>query len=107
MTQNADLAVTKTHTGNGLVGQDTAFTIVVTNNGPSNAVGVRIEDTLPAGLTYVSAAALGTDPIGACATAPGVEGATTITCPLTADMASAAAASCWSPRPSTPGRTRR
>ena len=51
----SDLALTKTvddPTPN--VGQQIAYTIVLTNEGPQPAVGVLIEDVLPAGLTYVS-----------------------------------------------------
>jgi uncharacterized repeat protein (TIGR01451 family) len=32
------------------------FTITLTNNGPDPATGVTVQDTLPAGLTFVSAA---------------------------------------------------
>ena len=37
-----------------LVGQDTAFTITLTNQGPDDATGVEVTDVLPAGLSYVS-----------------------------------------------------
>jgi uncharacterized repeat protein (TIGR01451 family) len=36
------------------VGEETTFTISVVNQGPDDATGVAITDTLPAGLTYVS-----------------------------------------------------
>ncbi len=36
------------------VGEQTTFTITVVNQGPDNATGVEVTDTLPAGLTYVS-----------------------------------------------------
>ena len=36
------------------LGSQIAYTVVVTNEGPQPAVGVLIEDVLPAGLTYVS-----------------------------------------------------
>ncbi|MBA2592590.1 MAG: DUF11 domain-containing protein, partial [Gammaproteobacteria bacterium] len=31
------------------------YTVPVTNNGPSNATGVTMTDTLPAGVSFVSA----------------------------------------------------
>jgi uncharacterized repeat protein (TIGR01451 family) len=36
------------------VGEQTTFTISVVNQGPDDATGVAVTDTLPAGLTYVS-----------------------------------------------------
>lgn len=87
VTVNADISVTKTHTGNGTVGAPSTFTLVVSNTGPSTATGVVITDTLPPGLTYLSAAPQGTDPIGACVSAPGANSTTTVTCPLTAGIA--------------------
>jgi uncharacterized repeat protein (TIGR01451 family) len=53
---SADLSLTKTltTTGNIQVGQNVVFNLKVTNNGPANATGVVVTDTLPAGLTYVS-----------------------------------------------------
>ena len=54
-----DLAVTKSHTGTFQVGQQAGYTIVVTNNGPTPAPDVVITDTIPAGLTFVSAAGSG------------------------------------------------
>ena len=52
----ADLQVTKTvddSTPN--VGDTVTFTVSVRNNGPSRATGIQINDSLPAGLTFVSA----------------------------------------------------
>jgi uncharacterized repeat protein (TIGR01451 family)/fimbrial isopeptide formation D2 family protein len=51
----ADLAITKTHTGNFTVGGSGSFTLQVTNNGPSDADTVTVTDVLPDGLTYASA----------------------------------------------------
>ncbi|MCS5491194.1 DUF7507 domain-containing protein, partial [Algoriphagus limi] len=52
----ADVAITKTQTsGPVAVGENITYTITVTNNGPSQAKEVVVNDVLPAGLTLVSA----------------------------------------------------
>ncbi|HWR54031.1 MAG TPA: hypothetical protein VN428_23175 [Bryobacteraceae bacterium] len=53
VTQVADLAIAKTHSGNFRQGQPGAqYTITVSNTGPGPTVGeVTVTDTLPAGLT--------------------------------------------------------
>lgn len=57
-----DLAVTKTHVGPVQVGGTLAYTVVVTNNGPTPEPGpVVVEDTVPAGLTPVAATGEGLD----------------------------------------------
>lgn len=55
----ADLALTKTHTGGTVVaGTPTTYTITVTNNGLSDAVGpIKVVDTLPASMSFLSAGA--------------------------------------------------
>ena len=56
----ADLAITKSHTGNFGVGADEDFTIQVRNQGPSDDSGpITVTDTLPAGLTFVSGTGTG------------------------------------------------
>jgi uncharacterized repeat protein (TIGR01451 family) len=51
-----DLSVDKSDTPDPVsAGGTLTYTIVVTNNGPSAATGVKFVDTLPAGLTFVSA----------------------------------------------------
>lgn len=60
ITTSADLAITKTHAGPGVAGQDTAWTIGVHNNGPSDSQPtITVSDTLPAGTTFVSAVGVG------------------------------------------------
>jgi len=56
----ADLAINKTHSGNFTVGQNGSYTLSVSNNGPSSEPGgITVTDTLPAGLSYVSATGTG------------------------------------------------
>ncbi len=71
---SADLSIAKTGPPNAIPGTDLVYTIVVTNNGPSDAAGVSVADTTPSGLTFVSNSgacvtpypcALGTLPAGA------------------------------------------
>lgn len=61
VTTSADLAVTKQVSSSEVVaGRDLSWTLGVTNAGPSAAAGpVRVRDTLPAGLPFVSLAAPG------------------------------------------------
>jgi uncharacterized repeat protein (TIGR01451 family) len=62
-TPNAALTIIKTAVETSVVPGNTAsYTIVVTNNGPSDAVNVMVTDPTPAGLSFVSNA-------GACTTA--------------------------------------
>ncbi|MGY0393213.1 PKD domain-containing protein [Bizionia sp. KMM 8389] len=52
--QEADLEVTKSVTpGSGAVGETITFNVLVQNNGPGNATGVKIEDLLPDGYDLV------------------------------------------------------
>ncbi|OYO17574.1 hypothetical protein CGZ94_01350 [Enemella evansiae] len=54
--QQADLSIVKTTSGNGtlVAGEQVTYTLQVTNNGPSAATGVRVTDTLPSGVSFVS-----------------------------------------------------
>jgi LPXTG-site transpeptidase (sortase) family protein len=55
---SADIAITKTvDNGTPSLGSNVTFTVIATNNGPSNATGVQVTDLLPAGLAFVSAVA--------------------------------------------------
>jgi uncharacterized repeat protein (TIGR01451 family) len=53
---SVDLAITKVDDIDPITPNSTlTYTMVVTNNGPSQATGVVVNDTLPTGLTFVSA----------------------------------------------------
>jgi uncharacterized protein (TIGR03437 family) len=53
---NADLALTKTAAPNPVpAGENLTYTLAVRNIGPQPATGVTVTDTLPAGVTFVSA----------------------------------------------------
>lgn len=53
-----DLTVTKTHTPQTVLpGENISFSVMVRNAGMSDASGVTVTDTLPAGVTFVSSAA--------------------------------------------------
>jgi uncharacterized repeat protein (TIGR01451 family) len=69
----ADLAIVKSAQLDPIpVDSDITYTITITNNGPHGATNVRVTDTLPEEVTFVSA-----DPSGACSQA-----GDTVTCSL-------------------------
>lgn len=52
---SADIVLEKTHTGTAVAGRELTFTLAVRNDGPSDAAApIRVRDTLPAGMSYVS-----------------------------------------------------
>ncbi|MBC7930962.1 MAG: DUF11 domain-containing protein [Rubrivivax sp.] len=56
----ADLSITKAATGAFVVGNNATYTLTARNNGPQSATGtITVSDTLPAGLSYVSATGTG------------------------------------------------
>lgn len=71
---SADVAITKAGSPNPVMqGQTLTYTLTVTNNGPSDATGVSVSDTLPTQVSFVSA----TPSQGTCSQASG-----TVTCAL-------------------------
>jgi hypothetical protein len=63
--ESADVSVTKTAATNVTAGQNLAYTITVTNAGPSAATNVIPSDALPNGVAFVSATSGGTSNNGA------------------------------------------
>jgi uncharacterized repeat protein (TIGR01451 family) len=56
----ADLSMTKAASGAFAVGYNASYTLTAHNNGPQSATGtITVSDTLPSGLSYVSAAGTG------------------------------------------------
>lgn len=56
----ADLSITKAASGAFAVGNNATYTLTARNNGPQSATGtITVSDTLPAGLSYVSATGTG------------------------------------------------
>ena len=75
---SADVSVDKTHAGDFVVGQESTWTLQVTNAGPSTSYGpLVVTDTLPDGFTIVDAGGTGWD----C----GIE-AQDVTCTLPTDL---------------------
>jgi len=66
---SADLLVTKQGPATAVAGGTITWTVVVKNNGPSIATNVKVGDTLPAGLTFVSA----TPDQGSCVAGPPID----------------------------------
>ncbi len=65
----ADLAISKTASPEPVTaGTVLTYTLVITNNGPADANSVQVIDTLPSGVTFVSA----TPTLGACSQAGGL-----------------------------------
>jgi large repetitive protein len=74
----ADMSVTKSGPSTAGPDTDVTFTIVVTNNGPSAATNVTVQDTLPGPLTLVSLS--NTNDAALPCTSPAVGAGGTITC---------------------------
>jgi uncharacterized repeat protein (TIGR01451 family) len=50
----SDMSITKSGPTGVTAGQNVSYTVIVTNNGPSQATGVQVSDPQPANLTFVS-----------------------------------------------------
>ena len=57
--RTAALSISKQHTGSGTIGSPLDFTLRVHNAGPATADQIRVTDSLPAGLSYVTAGGTG------------------------------------------------
>ena len=55
MTASADLSIVKSGPATVVAGGSVSYSLVVANNGPSDAANLSVTDTLPAGVTFVSA----------------------------------------------------
>lgn len=94
----ADLSITKKGNGDFIPGQNGTYTINVTNNGPSSAANPMVIDTLPTGLSYVSASGTGwqctyvgsTNTVTCLQAAPLLAGASTQPLTLTVGVSAAA-----------------
>ncbi|MEA2414937.1 MAG: hypothetical protein QOI58_1594 [Thermoanaerobaculia bacterium] len=76
----ADLSVNKTGPVTGDAGTNITYTIVVTNNGPSNAANVSLTDAVPGNTTFVSESQT-TGPTFSCVNPPS-GGTGTVTCTI-------------------------
>src|SRR5439155_1705130 len=77
---STDLSVAKTGPASTTTGGPLTYTVTANNNGPDPATGVTVSDTLPTGVTFVSASA-------GCTNNPG-----TVTCSVAGSLASGASA---------------
>ena len=80
VTASADLSVVKTGPATANAGTNITYTIVVTNNGPSNAANVSLTDAVPANTTFVSESQ-STGPVFSCVNPPS-GGTGTVTCTI-------------------------
>ncbi len=62
--ENADLAITKTHTGTTTPGGTPTYTISIHNNGPSDASAVQLADTAPVNVTFGAVTVASLTPVG-------------------------------------------
>ncbi|MEO5558691.1 MAG: hypothetical protein ABIO49_02970, partial [Dokdonella sp.] len=71
---NADVAIVKTAPATVASGGSIAYTLTISNNGPSPANGASYVDNVPAGITAITASCGGATGGAACVTQPAVAG---------------------------------
>ncbi|WP_061961359.1 isopeptide-forming domain-containing fimbrial protein [Demequina flava] len=80
----ADLGIDKTVASEELVAGDTGrYRLAITNDGPSDALNVRIADTLPEGLTFAGNVTTADDDVWTCA--PNAQDTQQVDCVLTSN----------------------
>ncbi len=86
VTRTVDLAIVKSHDASSVrVGNNLTFDLAVRNDGTSTGTGVRVIDTIPAGLSYVGSG--GSDPAWTVIADPvAADGTTTVTATLTGSV---------------------
>ena len=82
VTRSADISVVKTAVAGAVAGSNLTYNITVTNNGPSDAAAVTMNDTLPPNTTFVSESQT-SGPAFIC-TNPSVGGTGTVSCSIAA-----------------------
>ena len=80
VTQSADVSIVKTAAASAAAGSNLTYNITVTNNGPSDASTVVMNDTLPPNMTFVSETQP-TGPAFSCANPP-AGGTGTVSCSI-------------------------
>jgi uncharacterized repeat protein (TIGR01451 family) len=89
---NADLSITKTHTGNVTAGNAVTYDIVVSNAGPSDVSSFTVTDTLDQNYTYQSATGATCNAVGQDVTCTGgaITSGSNTTVTITATLESSA-----------------
>ncbi|TMQ64893.1 MAG: DUF11 domain-containing protein, partial [Candidatus Eisenbacteria bacterium] len=107
VTEGADLEVTKSGPATVNALGSITYTLAVTNNGPSPAIGVDVQDDLPSGVTFVSASDGGTESggvvtwptVASLANAASFTRTVTVTAPASGTLLNIGSASAITPDP--------